>query len=176
MMVDLETLGTSAKAAVFEIGAVCFDLATREMGPSYVASICLESNAERGRVIEPETLMWWMGQWREAGEVPDLSGMVTVEDMWWEFEQFWGEHMTCDPAAEFWSRGSFDEVILRDIGGGFEGPLPWNFWAVRDQRSVLAFAGVKPGKAGHDALCDAQRQVEDLFRAADLLKGEGGTR
>ena len=162
VMVDLETLGTSAKAAVTEIGAVCFDLETLERGPEFFTRVTLESNGRHERAIEPETLAWWMGLWREAGEVPDLTEGTTLEEAVWNFQEFWENH--AEEAGEFWSRGSFDEVILRDAAEPLGG-VPWRFWNVRDQRTVTAWARVVRANASvaHSALEDARAQVEQLF-------------
>jgi hypothetical protein len=161
VMVDLETLGTSANAAVIEIGAVCFDLETREMGPKFEAKISLTANGLSGRTIEAETLAWWMARWRDSGKVPDLSEGNTVEGAFWDLLEFWREHAA--PAAEFWSRGSFDEVILRDMGVALGG-VPWKYWQARDQRTVLKWEKVNTyGEPAHTALEDAVGQVGSLF-------------
>ena len=171
VMVDLETLGTSAKAAVFEIGAVCFDLVARELGPQLDVRITLESNAEQGRVIEPGTLAWWMSRWRDEARVPDLTQGVKLEGAMHELREFWNLH--AQPGAEFWSRGSFDDVILRDMAAPLGG-VPWKYWSVRDQRTVTKWEKVEIyGEASHSALEDAVSQVQVLF---GVLARKGGTR
>lgn len=165
VMVDLETLGTSAKAAVIEIGAVCFDLETRTMGPRFETQISLESNGHHDRSIEPETLAWWMGRWRESGQVPDLTVGDTVEGALWRFCDWWRDH-AAEEGAEFWSRGSFDERILQDLTANLN-TLPWDFWNVRDQRTVMAWTRtMRTAPVAHSALDDAVAQVEGLFEAA----------
>jgi hypothetical protein len=162
VMVDLETLGTSPKAAVIEIGAVCFDLQSRTMGPRFEARVNLESNGHHDRAIEPETLAWWMDRWRQSGRVPDLTEGKSLEGALWEFSVFWAQN-AAEEGAEFWSRGSFDERILQDLTANLN-TLPWEYWNVRDQRTVTAWAK-RPRRAevAHSALEDALAQVEELF-------------
>ena len=167
VMVDLETLGTSAKAAVIEIGAVCFDLESRTKGPRFEVKISLESNGHHDRAIEPETLAWWMGRWRESGKVPDLTEGDSVEGALWRFCDWWRDH-AAEEGAEFWSRGSFDEVILQDLTANLN-TLPWDFWNVRDQRTVMAWTKMPrraAAEVSHSALADAVSQVDGLFEAA----------
>ena len=168
VMVDLETLGTSANAAVIELGAVCFDLATGTMGPRFGTKISLKANELAGRRIEADTLGWWMGRWRDSGEVPDLSEGNTVEGAWWDFEEFWKAN--AEAAAEFWSRGSFDEVILRDLAEPLGG-VPGRCWNVRDQRTGMGWVKLRRhGEPGHTAVEDAVDQVQSLFGARRALE------
>ena len=53
--IDLETLATSADAAVLEIGCVMFDPATGELGPEYHAEVELRAADNRLRGIDADT-------------------------------------------------------------------------------------------------------------------------
>lgn len=177
VMVDLETLGTSDDAAILEVGAVCFDLESRTMGPQFNAAISLKSNGEHYRRIDAETLAWWMGQWRERGGVPDLNDAAYAYEFpraMFKFADFWQENAADD--AEFWSRGSFDERIMFHALTQSEGAVPWKFYKVRDQRSVLDWEGVRMKKNSHSALEDAIAQVEALFVAVTMRQAAGGER
>src|SRR5680860_1209460 len=70
VMIDLETLATTADAVILSIGAVRFDLETGDVGQDYFyRSISIESNLGTGRRISESTLKWWMKQSAEAQQV-----------------------------------------------------------------------------------------------------------
>jgi len=172
VMVDLETLGTSDEAAILEVGAVCFDLESRTMGPALQIHVSLKSNGKACRAIEADTLSWWMDQWRERGGVPDLDDEAYAHDFHRAMEKF---HVFWDrfagPDSQFWSRGSFDERILSHALRQAALEVPWKYYKARDQRSVLDWEGIRTGPAKHNALDDASEQVKALFRAVDYRQG-----
>lgn len=60
IMVDLETLGTTADAVILSIGAVKFDLVSGQIDDEgFYASISVESSLNRKRRISEDTLLWW---------------------------------------------------------------------------------------------------------------------
>ena len=67
VMLDTETLGTTADAVIMSIGAVKFDLdSTAISDGGFYASITVESNLSLGRRIQEDTLIWWMNQGADA--------------------------------------------------------------------------------------------------------------
>ena len=70
IMVDLETLGTSADSVILSIGAVKFDLETGEIdNRGFYASVSVESNLSFRRRVSEETLLWWLKQPAAAQQV-----------------------------------------------------------------------------------------------------------
>jgi exodeoxyribonuclease VIII len=70
----------------------------------------------------------------------------------------------------FWSHGAtFDLVIIEDVLRQLGKPAPWNFWQLRDTRTIFDL-GLDPDmpKGGlHNALEDAIRQavgVQNIYR------------
>ncbi len=168
-MVDLETLATTPNSVILTLGAVKFDPWGRNVDRSehniLYRRIETESCETLGMIIDPGTLEWWGKQSPEiideAFNPEDRHPINQVID---EFHKFaWG----CDA---FWSHGSiFDIMILetyyRKLGKSF----PWNFWQVRDTRTIfdLGYDPEMPQNSKHNALEDAYRQavgVQNMFR------------
>lgn len=165
LMVDMETLGVSPRSVVLSLGAVHFD----PMGQGYTDSIYFKINLDDqdtlGREIDPNTIEWWGKQDPLIMEEAfDENGRIGLNDALNRFHKFaWG----CDA---FWSHGAtFDLVILEDIYRQLNRPLPWNYWQLRDTRTLfdLGWDPEMPKDNKHDALQDAIRQsvgVQNIYR------------
>jgi len=165
LMVDMETLGVSPRSVVLSLGAVHFD----PMGEGYTDSIYFKINLDDqdtlGREIDPNTIEWWGKQDPLIMEEAfDENGRIGLNDALNRFHKFaWG----CDA---FWSHGAtFDLVILEDIYRQLNRPLPWNYWQLRDTRTLfdLGWDPEMPKDNKHDALQDAIRQsvgVQNIYR------------
>ena len=89
---------------------------------------------------------------------------VSLSDAMDQFHKFaWG-------CKAFWSHGAtFDLVIIEDVLRQLGKPVPWNFWQLRDTRTIFDL-GLDPDmpKGGlHNALEDAIRQavgVQNIYR------------
>jgi len=168
LMVDMETMAVSPKAVVLSLGAVHFD----PMGSGYSDSIYFKINLDDqdalGREIDPNTLDWWSKQdpkvMEEAFSELDRIPLAEAIDRFHKFA--WG----CDA---FWSHGAtFDLVIIEDIYRQLNKALPWNYWQLRDTRTLfdLGYDPKMPTGNKHDALQDAIRQsvgVQNIFRLLD---------
>src|SRR5574343_1475003 len=87
IMVDLETLGTTASSVILSVGAVKFDLASDQIDDNgFYASISSESNLDYGRRIQEDTLLWWLKQEAAAQNVfheattPLSAAMIEFSD------------------------------------------------------------------------------------------------
>jgi len=70
---------------------------------------------------------------------------------------------------QFWSHGAtFDLMILQNIYDKLDRAYPWNFWEMRDTRTLFDLADADmPTDSKHNALEDAKRQaigVRNVFR------------
>lgn len=159
VMIDCETLGTTADAVILSIGAVKFDLETGTMDDAgYYASISIDSNFELGRRASESTITWWLGQSSEAQAVfhepkqtldDALRGLID-----------WLDH----DKRRVWSNGaSFDIPMLEHAFTQLGLTIPWQFWnsrCVRTYKSLPA-AGSVPGYTNdHNALRDAVNQAK----------------
>lgn len=165
LMIDLETLAVSPESVVLSLGAVHFDPYTTGYSDSIYFKIDLDDQDQLNREIDPNTVDWWSKQDPAIMEEAfSMEGRISIEEALDQFHKFaWG----CDA---FWSHGSiFDIAILENIYRQLKKPLPWNFWQIRDTRTVfdLGVDPEMPQNSKHDALQDAIRQavgVQNVYR------------
>ena len=66
-----------------------------------------------------------------------------------------------------WGHGyGFDITILEDLYRNMDTPIPWQFWQIKDSRTLLSACKVDPRKAMqsdlHNALADAYFQAKSV--------------
>jgi len=189
-MIDLETLGTKPDSVVLSIGACFFDPHSNDMGEQFYAEYRggLQWQLDNGRKISASTLRWWMDQGAAAlrvftGGTPVIKvgcdvqtppfnrpldvpfGQIVGE----EFVKYIGYHNKNNVLP--WSHGaSFDIPMVEDLLGH----EPWDFWNIRDTRTLFDITGVKPDRSEgthHNALDDAIQQAKAVQKAYAVLKG-----
>ena len=163
-MVDLETMAVTPRAVVLTLGAVHFNPYGNGYGDKLYLRFDLDDQDKLGREIDPNTLDWWANQDPKVMEEafsPD--DRVPLKDAMDQFHKFaWG----CDA---FWAHGSlFDIAILEDLYRQIEKPVPWQYWQIRDTRTIfdLGWNPDMPQASKHDALQDAIRQsvgVQNIY-------------
>jgi len=164
LMVDMETMAVSPKAVVLSLGAVHFNPWGNGYGDSIYFKINLDDQDALGREIDPNTIEWWSKQdpkiMEEAFSPDDRIPLTEAMDQFHKFA--WN----CDC---FWSHGAtFDLVIIEDIYRQLNRTVPWQYWQLRDTRTLfdLGFDPDMPKGNKHDALQDAIRQsvgVQNIF-------------
>jgi exodeoxyribonuclease VIII len=170
LMVDLETLAVSPNAVVLSLGAVHFDPYGTGHSDSIYFRINIDDQDALGREVDPLTIEWWGRQPSDIMEEafsPD--NRVSLVDAMNQFHKFaWG-------CSAFWSHGAtFDLVILENIYRQLNKPLPWNYWQLRDTRTLfdLGQDPEMPQGSKHDALQDAIRQavgVQNIFAKLKIV-------
>ncbi len=173
LMVDLETMATGPDSVILTIGAFKFDPwgpnVDRSEHNTFYRRVDTETCEALGMQIDPGTLDWWSKQSPEIIEEafhPD--NRLPIGQVMDEFHKFaWG----CDA---FWSHGSiFDIVILETYYRKLGKALPWNFWQIRDTRTIfdLGYDPQMPKDQKHNAFEDAYRQavgVQNMYRKVVL--------
>jgi len=169
LMVDMETLAVSQTAVVLSLGAVHFDPYGTGYSDSLYFRIDIDDQDALGREVDPNTLDWWAKQnpaiMEEAFSPDNRISLVDAMDQFHKFA--WG-------CSAFWSHGAtFDLVILENIYRQLNKPLPWNYWALRDTRTLfdLGHDPEMPKGSKHDALQDAIRQavgVQNVYRKLNI--------
>jgi len=169
LMVDMETMAVSPNAVVLSLGAVHFNPYGNEHGDSIYFRIDLDDQDALGREVDPNTITWWSSQppeiMEEAFSPDDRIPLVEAMDRFHKFA--WG-------CSAFWSHGAtFDLVILENIYRQLNKPLPWNYWQLRDTRTLfdLGHDPEMPQDSKHDALQDAIRQavgVQNVYRKLNI--------
>jgi len=168
-MVDLETMAVSPNAVVLTLGAVHFNPYGTGYSDKIYFRINIDDQDALNREIDPLTIEWWSKQDPAIMEEAFSSdNRVPLVDAINQFHKFaWG-------CSAFWSHGAtFDLVILEHIYRSLNKPLPWNFWQLRDTRTLfdLGFDPDMPTGGKHDALEDAIRQavgVQNMYRKLNI--------
>lgn len=171
LMVDMETMAVSHRAVVLSLGAVHFNPYGNGYGDKIYFKIDLDDQDQLGREIDPNTLDWWSKQdpkiMEEAFSTNDRIPLTEAIDRFHKFA--WG----CD---SFWSHGAtFDLMIIEDLYKQLNRPLPWNYWQLRDTRTLfdLGYDPEMPQGSKHDALQDAIRQavgVQNIYTKLKIKK------
>lgn len=176
VMLDLETMGNGPNAAIVAIGAVAFDIETRELGATFYALIELESSVEYGGQVDAGTVMWWMKQ----SDVARAELCRSAEHIAVVLQRFnaWASTL-CDDAEtnlRVWGNGAaFDNVILASAYRRMRMPAPWKHWNDRCYRTVKALhRHVKLERTGthHHALDDAISQAQHLIAMLNPLPAD----
>ena len=173
LMLDMETLAVSPNAVVLSLGAVHFDPYGNLINDELYFKIDLDDQDKLAREIDPNTLDWWAKQdpniMEEAFSPNDRIPLLEAMERFHKFA--WG----CEA---FWSHGAtFDLVIIENIYRQLNKPLPWNYWQLRDTRTLfdLGWDPQMPKNKKHDALQDAIRQaigVQNILKQLNELKNE----
>lgn len=169
LMIDLETLATTADAVIMSIGAVKFNLESSTMDPEgFYSSISIERNHDFGRrVINEDTLLWWLRQEPTAQAVfhePKVSLEVSLIDLsdWISTDDF-----------TVWSNGAdFDLPMLAHAYSQIGVERPWKPYSGRCVRTYKNLPGAKGAAfetigVKHNALSDAvnqARQVQAIYQ------------
>ena len=169
IMVDLETMGTSADAAIISIGAVAFDPERKQWTHKFYCPVDLETSVQAGMRIDPGTVVWWMRQSDEARAA--VQGGDPLAEALQKFSNFVAAvQNTPDEAVCIWGNGSdFDNVILATAYRLLGHEQPWKFWNNRCYRTVKNLwdpmgQHFERKGAHHNALDDAFSQAEHLMR------------
>lgn len=158
-MLDLETLGTRPDCVILTLGAVKFnEFSSEEPGPGLYFRIDVDEQIAKGREVQDDTMLWWLSQPEDVREEAlGESDRVSVETMYKQLNKF------LVGADNIWAQGPlFDFAILENLYRQYGWPTPWQFWQIRDSRTLFGTHGdprVK-GKAGlHNALEDCVSQA-----------------
>jgi hypothetical protein len=174
IMLDIETLGTRPECVVLTLGAVKFNPYTiDEPGPGLYLRLDADEQIALGREVQEDTLQWWMTQAEDVREeaLGEGTDRVKLEDMYKQLNKFL---VGCN---NIWCQGpAFDMVILENIYRQMGWPTPWQFWQIRDSRTLFGVHGDprEKNKAGlHNALedCVSQAQgVQQIYSRLEITK------
>lgn len=160
-MIDLETLHTTPQAAVLTVGGVKFDpKSDSEPHSEFYYKLDLDT---QDRAVSDDTIAWWGTQDPKVQEEAfGTEGRVHV-DTFLDSLPKWMVGVDV-----LWGHGyGFDITIIEDMLRQRSKPLPWQFWQVRDSRTL--FSTLKSGdpRKGmqsdlHNALADAYYQAKSV--------------
>ena len=160
VMIDVESLGTTADAVIMSIGAVRFDLDSEQIDDAgFYASISVDSNLALNRRISEDTLLWWLKQPSDAQQVFHESKQTLAVALT-DFCDWLG-----DDSSYLWSNGAdFDLPMVAHALTQCGMEIPWKFWNNRCFRTYKNLPGAKDVRAPntgvkHNALSDAYSQA-----------------
>lgn len=173
-MIDIETLSTRPESVILTLGAVKFSPWEKDVDTDngLYFRINVDEQLEMGRHVQQETIDWWG---RQAEEVREEAlgdhDRISINDMLDNLNRF------LVGVDNIWCQGpAFDIVILENLYRQVGRPTPWQFWQIRDSRTLFSVHGDPrdKGAAGaHNALIDCYyqaRAVQKIYKDADVKK------
>jgi len=156
-MIDLEGLATGPDTTILTIAAQAFDpVGHGFFNQHYYARITLESQPDRK--IEQGTIDWWATQkeaqaeaFAEEDRIPLDEALDGLGRLIWHAKRIWAQGPT------------YDMNILEHAYKSYNKPIPWQYYSVRDSRTVFGLWPELPKPpTSHHALEDCRRQIELL--------------
>jgi hypothetical protein len=161
--IDLETIDTRPQATVLSLGAVKFDpFSSAEPYNHLYFKISIDDQHRLGRTANDSTLEWWATQDPAIMEEAfDQTDAITVEQALAQLNKF------IVGVDVLWGQGyGFDYTIIEDMYRSLHTPIPYNFWQVRDSRTLFSACASDPRKRIqsdlHNALADAVFQSKAI--------------
>ena len=157
LMIDLEGLATGPETTILTIAAQAFDpFGTGYYNQQYYARITLESQPNRS--IEQGTIDWWATQpeaqaeaFMEEGRIDLDQALDSLGKLIWHSNFIWMNGPT------------YDATILEHAYKSYGKSLPWQYYKVRDARTVYSLWPDCPKPpTSHHALEDCRRQIDML--------------
>ena len=162
-MIDLETLDTKPSCQILSMGCVKFNpLTNDEPNSELYIKPDIDQQDKLGRTTSDSTIEWWSKQDPKAMEEAFTEdGRMNLQMM---LEQLNKWLVGVDV---IWGHGyGFDITILEDLYRNMDTPIPWQFWQIKDSRTLLSACKVDPRKAMqsdlHNALADAYFQAKSV--------------
>ena len=182
-MIDIETMGRTPDAVITAIAAARFDIMTGIIDDEFYEVV--DWKRQPGRVIEPDTVSWWMEQDRAAREEfskPGLNLDLTLECL-----ARFIERDDMENNEIIWvNNPEFDISILTHAyynvpmrSALYDASPPWKFWNIRDCRTLRAVAkeivNHKDFERGekHNALENVRYQIRYVSAMWLALKDQG---
>ena len=174
VMLDIETLSTRPWSVILTLGAVKFSpwgLDVDTESGLYIRPD-VDEQLTMDRHVQDETVAWWGTQPEDVREEAlGTSGRISINEMLDQLNRF------LVGVDNIWCQGpAFDIVILEDLYRQVGRPTPWQFWQIRDSRTLFSVHGDprEKGRHGaHNALIDCYyqaRAVQQIYKDADIKK------
>jgi hypothetical protein len=173
LMFDLETLGTTADAAILSIGIAALDHTTHIH--TFEVHLELDDQLTPGRSarrVDASTLFWWMAQDDIARSNQTDTQRTPVRPALEQIGE-WLQSIGVTDLTRAWGNGAdFDLAMLNHLYKQHSIKTPWLFWNHRCFRTLKAmFKQVpKPATNDHRAVQDAVNQLLHLCLIRQYLK------
>ena len=174
VMLDIETLSTRPWSVILTLGAVKFDPWADDVDQTKGLYVRPDVNEQLSmdRHVQDETVTWWSTQTEEVREEAlGEDGRISIDEMLDQLNRF------LVGANNIWCQGpAFDIVILEDLYRQVGRPTPWQFWQIRDSRTLFSVHGdprEKNRHGAHNALIDCYyqaRAVQHIYKSVGIKK------
>lgn len=176
IMIDIETLGLNADAAIIEIAAVDFDKETGEI--YHEIDLVIDRNDWDKRRIEASTVAFWMTNSTDEVRKKLFGNNVLKDKLDYaliKLSRFiQGDSRSIDD-VDIWCEGTdFDIAILRNA---YKQRTPWLYKNVNDLRTIThlcpwmrKYIEDTYGKTNHSAIDDCKRQIKILVGVLKCIK------
>jgi len=173
-MIDLETLATGPDAVILTLGAIKFDPYDfeKDPGPGLYFKFDVNEQFKLGRQANDTTIAWWGEQPEDVREeAMGEEGRIPLNDGLDQLNKF------LVGADNIWAQGPvFDICMLENLMRQLNRPSPWQYWQIRDSRTLFGVHGdprAKGREQAHNALADCYyqaRAVQEVFKNLGLKK------
>jgi len=170
-MIDFETVDNKQTSKILSVGIVFFDLATGVMGKEHYHKFHLEKGINRYRTQSDDTMAWWMRQ-DESVRNEAFSGNENINDF---LNHYLPSYLPTK--SQPWGNGaSFDVSILDNMYEQLGVKQPWQFWNVRDVRTIVEVAqGIQsktkpPEGEAHHPIFDCRNQIDYVCKMHATLR------
>ncbi len=190
VMLDIETLGNGITPVVTQISAVAFNAMTGELleKGEFNAFINPSTGVKMGLKCDGSTVDWWLTQRPEAINRVLVKSITEGLDIQQVLKNFYDYFRKLENGRKVkfrvWGNGAtFDNRIVNTLYIMANRPMPWEFYADTDMRTIvdiavrvfnfdknaIEFEGLK-----HDAIDDCKHQIKivcaifKLFQEAQL--------
>lgn len=176
IMLDIETLDTTARAVVISIGAVAFTLEGGARSFPFYRTVAYDDQIAKGRRISADTLKFWNAQSEEARGAAFGGVRVHTEFCLRELTEFVSTRFS-EPLI--WAYpAAFDLAIMEDLYTDFGMDIPWSHRAKRCARTLYSLAGNPSFKheghvLPHHPVSDCQVQITQMRVALEHIKYHG---
>lgn len=173
LMLDIETLGTRPGCVVMSVALVAFADEAKQVQ----INLGVAEQQARGLETDAQTQTWWTQQdpaaWYAATCNPLPVGVAL------DYLTQWIQWAAGGAEPLIWCHGAtFDAPILGELYRRFERSPPWQFWNVRDTRTLYDLAGVNVKDFAvpppHVALNDAIAQTRAANAALKIIATNRG--
>lgn len=175
IMLDIETLSTRPEAVILTIGILKFDpySDTIDENKGLYLRINVDEQLALDRHVDDNTVEWWG---KQADDVRDEAlsdeNRISLEEFTCQLNRY------LVGSTSIWAQGPvFDIVILEHLYKQLGKPAPWNYWQIRDSRTLFGVHGdprVKGRVGHHNALSDCVYQAEGIQRIYTKCEIEKG--
>ena len=174
-MIDLETLSVTPESVILTLAAVKFNpFNTIGVTDKLYHKIDVDEQIQSGREINDDTLSWWSRQPPDVyNDAMTEHDRIPVKKSLQELTKF------LVGVGDIWCQGPvFDIVILENIYRQNQMHFPWQYWQIKDSRTLFGFLDFDPrkeirakdSKAHHNALDDAITQAMAVQQCYKKLK------